>query len=221
MSAKLPVPYQRAINQDFRSESFAQLSSLKPQDVALFTERSLPECYTIVAVLPKNTQKVIMDFIHEAQEIDSAQFFYSPDQIHLTIIGNIPAKTPLDVIQKAVDTALLNKLSFVLYGVGSNTLCSSVSAYPLFDLFQLRGVLRSAIGESGDVYNEHLSGYQKMGWINYMRYLSPPSNQLLDFLKRSFDRYFCTFTAVRIDVVKTTSKILEKEKSELVFSRQL
>lgn len=202
---------------DFREESIAQLHKLQPNDVRLFKTDEINWSYTIVLRLRDETINVIGKFIDSLKKIDSHQYYYPLNQLHMTLIGNLPIEIPQDKIISAIQKLITQEMKFALFGVGSNQLCSSISAYPVgFDLSDLRTRMRDEVGHTGDDFSVILPAYEKVCWINYMRYFRKPHVKLLEFLLAQKDTHFGTFEFECVELYKNRSRTLDPKRSELL-----
>ena len=195
---------------EFRQQSYRQLHDLKPQDIIPYTAARVEQNYTILARPNEENIKNITSFTKDLQTIDSNQYYYRPDQLHITILGGLSMKLPKDeFVARTRPIITRYHIKFQLVGLGSNGNCSSALAYPDgFSLHNLREELREALHEKGTPYDIHLSRYEYMGWMNYMRYLQPPKEELLKTLRDNEERLFGPLPSPEVQLYKATSKIL-------------
>jgi len=212
----------------FRNASLEELKNLKPEEIKIFKNTPIKESLTIVARLPLQALRNIKKLISELKRIEPSHYYYPTGQLHLTILGNIPAEINVKRVNRTIkETILLYSLNFNLWGLGSNVYCSSISAYPIsFSIHKLREKLRQKLGGVGADYKKptltkQLSLYEYMGWINYLRFLKKPKQKLLDKLYELKDRNFSKATIKRIEVYKNTSKVLDPKKADLISSFNL
>jgi hypothetical protein len=110
-------------------------------------------------------------------------------------------------------------LFFKLWGIGSNKYCSSVSAYPVdFSLHKFRENIRKKIHAHGDDYSSILKSYEYVGWINYLRYLHKPSQELLDTLYDYKDTIFGDMEPSSIRLYQNKSKVLDASRAKLLHT---
>lgn len=207
----------------FRKESLDQLRSLHPDQVKLFHNEPIRENYTLVVRPEGESLKHIKNLIEELREIASDQYYYRVENLHLTIIGNIPVEVDVHKLTQAIEKALSScELDFNLLGLGSNQFCSSVSAYPHgFSVHELRGKIRQIAGVKGDDYSSILDSYEYVGWINYLRYLTHPSQMFLDRLYEHRNTKFGHLKPRVAQLFKNTSKVLDTKTAKLVKEWQL
>lgn len=217
MSMTLPSELQKSITQEFRKQSLEQLGKLKPSGVVVFDQQSIPENYTIVAHLDDKTSNVVTSLQNGLGEIDREQYYYPVNQLHLTLLGNVKIATDPKLISRAVKTVFKTPIEFILFGLGSNQYCASMSAYPYnFSITEHRKMLRDMIRDNGDDYSIHLPTYEKVGWINFMRYQQQPKDELLKELYANKDTYFGEFKVNKVSVYRNRSKVLAPNQSELI-----
>lgn len=213
----VPSDLQESIIQEFRKQSLEQLEKLKPSDVVVFDNQPIQEKYTIVAHLDETTSNVAVFLQDKFRAIDGEQYYYPVKQLHLTLLGNINITTNHEFISRAVKVAFKKPFEFILFGVAGNQYCASMSAYPHnFSFTNSRKILRDTIGYKGDDYGSILPAYEKVGWINFMRYLHQPKEALTNELKRNNDIYFGEFIVTEVSIYRSKSKILAPDQSELI-----
>lgn len=215
----LPSVFQQSIVREFREQSLGQLKQLEQSDVVVFDSKPILENYTIVAHLDDKTSNAVVSLQEELKEIDAKQYYYPTEQLHLTLLGNINIATNPERIAEAVRVAFKSPIVFVLFGLGSNKYCASMSAYPHnFSVSGCRSTLRNIIGETGDDYSIHLPAYEEVGWINFMRYEQQPKAELLKELYANRDTYFGEFVVRKVSLYLNRSKVLAPDQAELIES---
>lgn len=207
-------------NQVYKNEVYQQLCDVKPDNVVPFDSNQdrLEVSLSLNIFLEDKIISNIEGFICELKDIEPNHFYYEGDKLHITLLGKIPPWINTNENIEKIEN-LLNKYSFKfqLLGVGSSKLVSSISAYPLnFDLFKFRNELRELLGVQGDDYSIHLNTYNYIGWINYMRYTHKPSQKFLETLKSKTDKDFGILEPKIIKLIKTESKTLKKNKTEVI-----
>ncbi len=205
---------------DFKIQSQKQLHELEPENITLFQDEEVAENYTIVARPSQELVEKIQEFISELKELDDNQFYYKPENLHLTIWGGV--EVPIDEQEFVEKSSFILKKYFIQFnmiGIGSNALCSSINAYPKdFSIHQLREELRSSFQSHGTTYTIHLSSYEYMGWMNYLRYLHIPSETYLNYLKKNVERHFGEFIPSKLELYKARGKILNYGKDRLIHT---
>ena len=206
------------IYQKFKEASNKQLTELKPSDIVFFENDEIPENYTLVAPATEDVLQIIKDIAQNCPNYTRGQYLYPDREVHLTMLGNIETTTDPEKIMYAVKKVIhCSTLSFRIVGVASNMNAVSISCYPQnFDIHAFRHQLRSEIRESSDDYTIHLPEYEHMGWVNFMRYLRQPTASELDEFKLLMHKDFGYFIPAKLQLFKNWSKVLNKEKRELV-----
>jgi hypothetical protein len=219
MSITLPPNLQNIINPVFRAQSWQQLATLQPREVIPFHDSPLPENYTIVLRPPTEVIHTITALQSELQNLNPDHYYYPAEQLHLTILGKMETTIAATQIITALQGMIKLPYRFVLYGLGSNQLGVSLSAYPDFNMAQLRQQLRQTIGTQGDDYSFHLPAYEQVGWINCLRYTHEPSLELLAYLRDQRDRFFGVADFPVVQLYKNRSKVLSPHLTELIWEQ--
>ncbi len=181
---------EEKIIEKFRESSLDQLKALKAADIVLLDEAPIQENITIVAKPPKESIKKISKLISELKLLDSNQFFYPVERLHLTILGNIPVTVDIKSHLQSIKSVLMKQeIAFKLYGIGSN---------------------------QADNYSRILEFYEYVGWINYMRYLEQPQQSFLDKLFAYKDTVFGVMPVSKVQIFRTTSKTIDSQQSTLI-----
>lgn len=113
----------------------------------------------------------------------------------MTILGLIPVTNKknqeIELIGKVKQLLVslnLNKLTFRVCGCSSNDKVASVQCYPTsFSVLDLRTRLRDNLGIKGKSYIEYLNVFERICWINSVRYTHIPSETFERNLKQSFE----------------------------------
>lgn len=169
------------------------------------TDEYLEPNYTVNCFFYPDDLKNVQLMIERLKRKDSNHFFYKPSQFHITLLGMIDLNSDKNQIIKNVQIFLDKyKLIFHLLGVGSSTKAASVTAYPInFSLEALRTSLRK-IGGGKLLYGP----YEKLAWINFMRYQSKPKDELLSALWKESDTDFGIIRPKQIKLLKNSSILL-------------
>lgn len=205
--------------EEFKKQSQNQLINLQPADINTFTNQPIKENYTIVVRPSLETIARINEYIYELREIDPHQYYYNPENLHLTIMGEISTNiNEQELIEKSKKVLGNYNIRFKLQGIGSNEYCSSINAYPMgFSIHELRTELRNALSQKGTDYSLHLSYYEYVGWINNLRYNGTPPKGLLDNLKKNMNRDFGNLVPGSIGLYIVSSKILDFNRDKMLY----
>ncbi len=211
--------------EEIKRESQKQLKNFLPEHIIPYDNyknKAVEEKYTIVAIPKKETIEKIETWIEELKKYDESQYYYSPEQLHITLFGEISTSLDPKLIVQSVN-AIREKytIHFRLEGIGSNYFVSSILAYPQnFSMSDLRKDLRALLGQQGTDYTKHLSVYESIGWINYMRFAHKPTKEFIHILQQNMNRDFGIMVPEKLELYKVTGKMINDGKSELlhVFS---
>lgn len=181
------------------------LKDVTPDTVNISASDELPLNYTVNCFFHFEDLTKIEDLIQKLKLVDPNQLFYTTEQLHLTILGEIAITTdPGDIISVVQAFLKRNTLSFHLLGIGSSRSVSSVSAYPIsFSLSEIRRNLRD-LG-SGSVFD---GPYEELGWINFMRFRETPSSTLLSALQQEINTDFGIIKPKSIRLLRNASRML-------------
>lgn len=205
--------------EEIKREVGWQLAGINQNTVTLFDEKrddELVENYTINYFPDKFTSKMLGEF-EILNNIQKELFYLDQKKWHITLVGEINSQTSSEKIVGLVDGWLSkNKVSFEMNGFASNKSTASFLAYPNFNLHEFREGVRSGLGSKGTDYTKHLSVYEYIGWINFARYTSVPSEEFLKFLRKDKDADFGILKSGKIKLLKNRSRLLSDGKYEVV-----
>ena len=187
-------------------------------NVSLYNSQDdlVPENFTIVGLFSPNDLKSIVELIEKLRLVDHNQLYYEPDKLHLTLLGQIDLGPNIEIlvntVQKFIDQ---NEIRLHLLGVGSSLKAANVTAYPQgFQIDQLRQIIRRVGG--GTSFD---GPYEKLGWINFMRYLQKPKDQLFAELGAETNTDFGLVKPKLILLLRNSSRTLKEV--EIVHSFNL
>jgi len=205
--------------EEIKREVAWQLAGINQNTVTLFDNKKddeLFENYTINFFPDKVTAKMLEEF-SELSSIEKDLCYLDKEKWHITLVGEISTNVESREIVELVGSLLVkNKISFEINGFASNKSTASFLAYPTFDLHQLREHIRTGLGAKGTDYTTHLSVYEYIGWINFVRYTTVPGEEFLRKLREGLDTDFGTLNSGRIRLLKNRSRLLRDGKYEVV-----
>lgn len=182
------------------------LSRVNGDNIVIYDQKDgdfIPVNYTVNCFFKEDDLDLIKQMIDRLRRVDPDQFYYSPEQLHITLLGQIDIKANSQRIIEIVDNFIKNNdISFDLLGVGSSVKVASVTAYPHFAIESLRNQLRQIGG--GTIFD---GPYEKLAWINFMRYLNN-SELVLEALRKEISTNFGTIKPERIELLKNSSRLL-------------
>jgi hypothetical protein len=203
--------------EEIKREVAWQLAGISPDTVKLFDRDKddlLEENYTI-NFFPSEWPNVTVSQIDEIKKIDSELFFLERDKWHITFVGEIDTRADVEVIKKTMKE-WKHKISFELNGFASNKTTASFLAYPNFDLHDFRQTIREGLGIGGTDYTVHLSIYEYIGWVNFVRYTSAPNVEFFDFLRKNKNLDLGNISEGKIKLLKNKSRTLRNGEYEVV-----
>lgn len=172
-----------------------QLMAFDRKKVSLWSKEAdlLPLNYTLNCY-PKDNKFIqkLQKTLGKLVETDPNQYWYPMEKYHMTILGLIKYTEEKHYEQKLIskiqatldENHIRDDLDFYIAGMSSNNKAASVLCYPSgFDLFKLREDLRKALGIPGKDYTEYLNVYEKIAWINFIRYKHIPPQKFEEVLK--------------------------------------
>lgn len=155
--------------------------------------------------------------LDKLMSIQKDLFFLDGEKLHITLVGEINVSTNTQKLIGLVNSWLSqNTVSFEMNGFASNKSTASILAYPTFDLHGFREEVRTGMGIKGTDYTIHLSVYEYIGWINFVRYTNVPNDEFLKHLKMGRDIDFGTLNSGKIKLLKNKSRLLKDGKFEVV-----
>jgi hypothetical protein len=162
--------------------------------------------YTVNCFFDDSDLENINSLAGKLRQIDPNQLFYNLKQLHITLQGEVDMNSNKDQIIKIVQDFLnTNKIEFHLLGVGSSKKVASVTAYPVnFDIARLRQKIRRIGG--GTKFD---GPYERLAWINFMRFLEKPKGELLIALRDEIDTDFGIVKLKAIQLLKNSSRLLK------------
>lgn len=166
---------------------------------------SLIQNYTINCFFKEKDLTFVNILIDTLRSVDPNQLFYTPSQLHVTLLGQIDLNSDKNQIIKTVQDFLdQNKIMFHLFGVGGGKKAAFVTAYPIgFSIDKFRLKLRKVGG--GKVFDDP---YEKLAWINFMRYLVKPRGEFFDVLRGKTNTDFGIVKPSTIQLLKNSSRLL-------------
>ncbi len=196
-----------------------QLAGINSETITPYVDERddvLKENYTVV-LFPNCNLKKLNDEVSHLKQIDDGLFYLDPSKWHITLIGEIDISTDqekiIETIKKQLDGL---KVEFEVNGFASNKSTASFLTYPDFDLHLFRDEVRNSLGLSGTDYTIHLSTYEYIGWINFVRYTSVPNLEFLRYLRVKKDLDLGDMSG-SIKLLKNKSRTLKDGMFEIVY----
>lgn len=201
----------------FHESSKEQFLDVKPDRIVPFLDTPFEEVYTIVARPDQNLIQVIEDLQEEYASKDSDQYVYSKDRLHMTILGDIPVSLNQSNLKTIFREGLKTKLQCKVWGTASNPSASSISLYPEnFSFHTLREELRDDLQAHGTDFSKYIKTYEYVGWINILRYIFSPKQELLDSIESYLEKDFGTFEFNTFQLLRVSNLVLSPERTTVV-----
>lgn len=152
----------------------------------------------------------IMEFIGKLKQLDDRHFYYSVENLHLTIYRNMPISCDIPKLKYFLEQELKNiKLSFKVVGVSyTAVICEPIG----FSLAKLRDKISQIVGK--DSYDAASLARKERTWINFIRYKSEANHDLQSFLIKNRNLEFGSFDASELDLCKIQSKVLNIDQDK-------
>lgn len=205
--------------EEIKREVAWQLAGVNQDTVVLFNEKKddeLKENYTL-NFFPDELTPKMSEELGKLMSIQKDLFYLDREKLHITLVGEIDIKTDTQKLIGLVNSWLSqNTIGFEMNGFASNKSTASILAYPTFDLHGLREQVRAGMGIKGTDYTIHLSVYEYIGWVNFVRYTNLPSDEFLTCLKKGKDIDFGVLGTGKLKLLKNRSRLLREGKYEIV-----
>lgn len=168
----------------------------------------IAEQYTLVVKPSQEIIERILHFIDNLKSIEPNHLYYKRENLHFTILGNIPINTNVEDFAVYINK-LLKSIDFQLEVGGIS--CTAIEAFPInFSLKNLRQELSNYLGLA--TYADLPEELQKMTWANVIRYRHPPSETLLEFFKANRDLMLGKLKPDSLYLYKVESRIFDLDK---------
>ena len=140
----------------------------------------------------------------------------------MTILGRIDKATdPREIAEVVKNKASGKRLVFKIGYLACNELGVSIVAEPEFNLGKLRNEIRGDLRIKGDDYTKYLSIYERLAWLNFIRFKEIPGEKFFETLWNMRNYQFGEFEAKDIDIYLNSSRTLDPGKCKLVEKIQL
>ena len=193
------------------------ICSFKPTDAVPHSSEhyKLPPNYTLNIFPNKGFSQKLFKYISLFNKIDPTHLYYPAGRLHITLLGQIDINVDKRLLVTKIEKLLKEyDIQFKILGIGTSRHTASFSAYPLnFSLYKLRENIRSTLRVDTDTYT---NAYKYIGWINFLRYRSPPRQELLDKFKSLKETEFGVIKPTEIFLLKNSSRLLEKSKYTVI-----
>lgn len=194
-----------------------QLRLLSPESVKLW-EDEMEENYTINLMLEKPEWKRDYEkLVYEFEKVEKGLHIYPFERLHMTVLGRVDKSIDPKKIIRAVSDLMVGKKFFFKIGyLANNNQGVSIIAEPVFDLGKLRDALREKIEVVGDDYTKYSNIYERLAWLNFIRFREKPGVAFFEKLWEMRNYWFGEYEAKTISVLMNRSRTLDPEKCQEV-----
>lgn len=169
---------------------------------------TLPDIYSIVAKFDDDIDEKLAKFIDEVRKIEGDHLFYDKRNFHITLYG--PISSGLDVgqfVNFLTNRLAGEKVSFELVGMAR----TGIIAKPIgFSLESLRKDVRKFLN-----IEEKSGSFENLSWSILWRFKHQPSEKLLEFLDKNWEREFGVLKAEKVYLIRTNCRVIDVEKSKV------
>lgn len=190
-----------------------QLRGLTSDSIKLW-EDDMAENYTINFMLDKPEWKREYEkLVYEFEKIEKGLYIYPFERLHMTVLGRIDIKTDLRKIESEVRRIMCgNEYKFKIGYLANNNQGVSIISEPVFDLEKLRDNIRQGLGVLGDDYTKYSNIYERISWLNFMRFKDVPGEKFFETMWNMRNFWFGEFEAKEIYIFRNSSRTLDPKK---------
>jgi len=197
----------------------SQLKIFSSEGIVLW-EDEMEENFTInIPLLNDEFKEKYNELLNLFLDFDEALYLYPFERLHMTLLGRIPKDYDVGRLVSGVESFITDKaFNFKLGFLANNNQGVSIISEPKFDLYKLRMDLREYLEINGDDYTKYSNIYEKLSWVNFMRFRSKPAREFFETLWNNKEFQFGDFVAKRVDIILNTSRTVDPSKSRIVKS---
>ncbi len=194
-----------------------QIRGLNRDSIKLW-EDGLDKNYTINFVLEKPEWKKLYEKLtHEFEKEGEYLYVYPFGRLHMTLLGRVSRDISEEKISEVLKENMLGKkFGFKIGYLACNEMGVSIVCEPDFDLKALRDKVRGDLGINGDDYTKYLSIYEKLAWMNFIRFKKMPGDRFLETLWNMRNFQFGEYEAKDVSLYLNTSRTMDPVKCRLV-----
>lgn len=194
-----------------------QLRLFSPDSIKLWNDE-LEENITInFCINQPSWRRLYEKLTYEFTKVESGLYVYPFERLHMTLLGRVDKKLGAEKIGRVVrDSMVGEKFLFDIGYLANNNMGVSIIAEPRFDLGGLRNKIREDLGVRGDDYTKYSNIYERLAWINFLRFKEKPDNAFFDILWELREYQFGEYEAKDINVFLNRSRTLDLEKCSLI-----
>lgn len=194
-----------------------QLRLFSPDSIKLWND-DLEENFTINFCIDEPSWRRLYEKLtYEFSKVENGLYIYPFDRLHITLLGRVDRALGTEKVCGVVrDSMVGREFIFDVGYLANNNMGISVIAEPRFDLAGLRNKIREDLGVAGDDYTKYSNIYERLAWINFIRFKEKPGNAFFDKLWEMREYQFGKFQAKDISVFLNRSRTLDPTKCSLI-----
>lgn len=187
-------------------------------DSAEVWKDDMEENYTINIMLDKpEWKKPYEKLIHEFEKVEGGLFIYPYERLHMTILGRININLGQEKVLEVVKRVMVGKRYVFEVGcLANNNLGVSIISEPKFDIEKIRNEIRFGLGSSGDDYTKYSKIYERMAWLNFVKFKELPKEKFFEKLWEMRNYSFGQFEAKEVVIYRNSSRTMKPEKCQEV-----
>jgi 2'-5' RNA ligase len=191
-----------------------QLMSFTAADATPVDSFTIEPTYTLIGSLPQPIVAKMKAFSDELQRHFSDQYYYAPEQYHLTIVPVPHTHNPEDIIRLLAPLLKGWRLPIQVKGFALNRFQVSAVLYPGEEtLLPMRQKLRQVLAMPDQDFTEHRSIWEELAWTNFMRFTSSPPSALVKMVQDHAHDVLGDFTLEHFDLYEVSTKTRDPASS--------
>jgi hypothetical protein len=203
-----------------RTEVFNQFERLLTTDVVpydILKDDKIEQNFTLLLFPSENDLNLIYNEIENFKDVDRNQLYLPKNKLHITLIGEMSKEIETSKIIEVFKSIIPRyRIAFNIYGVATNKNTGSFIVYPTFPLHEMREEFRKNLNLKGTDYTIHLSVYEYIGWINFIRYLKKPEEKLFELMKGRRNIDYGEIKDFKLLLLMNSSRTLADGKYEII-----
>ena len=210
-SIKKTIPQNR-----LKQMALRYMKNWNPDDVEPKSNLSDKERLTIVGIPDSESKKPMTNLIKTLSKIEPNQYYYAPQNLHLTFVGRMPPTLRLFRFENEF-RHILAKREYVLslQGLAANKSGLAILAYPKsFDIHGIRKKLRNLLSDYGTSYSRL---FENLCWITIMRFAKRPSKRFHKYVLENLETQFGNINLKKIDILRLKNMMIRNKENKKLF----